>query len=63
MINYTYLPKRTQFINQLKLLAIFGQSRFSSTLDFPTEDIFINKPIPRVRSSSYSGGVIFIDLN
>ena len=36
---------------------------FLPRLDFPTEDIFINKPIPCVHSSSYRGGVILIDLN
>jgi hypothetical protein len=36
---------------------------FLPRLDFPTEDIFINKQIPRVCSLSYRGGVILIDLN
>ena len=58
---FTY--KNTIYQSKLKLLAIFGQSRFLPWLDFPTEDIFINKRIPRVRSSSYRGGVILIDLN
>ena len=58
---FTY--KNTIDQSQLKLLAIFCQSLFSSTVRFPTEDIFINKPIPHVRTSSYRGGVILIDLN
>jgi hypothetical protein len=55
---FTY--KNTIYQSKLKLLAIFG---FLPLLDFPTEDIFINKPILCVRSSSYRGGVILIDLN
>ena len=62
MINYTYLPIRTQFINQ-NYLPFSVTVGFLPRLDFPTEDIFINKPIPRVRSSSYRGGVILIDLS
>ena len=56
---FTY--KNTIYQSKLKLLAIFSQSRFSSTVRFP--DIFINKPIPHMCSSSYSGRVILIDLN
>ena len=64
MLNYTYLPIRTQFINQNSYYQPFSvKVGFLPQLDFPTEDIFINKPIPRVRSSSYRGGVILIDLN
>ena len=63
MINYTYFPIKTQFINQSSNYQPFSVKvgflpRFQ---DLPT-DIFINKPIPRVRSSSYRGGVILIDL-
>jgi hypothetical protein len=38
---FTY--KNTICKSKLKLLAIFGQSRFRPLLDFPTEDIFIKK--------------------
>ena len=64
MINYTYLPIRTQFINQNSNHQPFSvKVGFLPWLDFPTEDIFINKPIQRVCSSSYRGRVILIDLN
>ena len=59
MINYTYLHNlsiKTQIISHFRSMSVLFH-------DFPTEDIFINKPIPRVRSSSYRGGVILIDLN
>jgi hypothetical protein len=42
---FTY--KNTIYQSKLKLLV-----RFLPRLDFPTEDIFINKPIPCVRSSA-----------
>ena len=58
---FTY--KNTIYQSNFKLLAIFGKVGFLPRLDFPTEDIFINKPIPRVCSSSYRGGVILIDLS
>jgi hypothetical protein len=56
---FTY--KNSIYQSKLKLLAIFG---FLPWLDFPTENIFINKQIPCVHnSSSYRGRVILIDLN
>jgi hypothetical protein len=57
---FTY--KNTIYQSKLELLAIFGQSLFSSTV-MVTTYIFINKLIPRVHSSLYRGRVILIDLN
>ena len=55
---------RTLFINQNSNYQPFSvKVGFLPRLDFPTEDIFINKPILRLHSSSYRGGVILIDLN
>ena len=57
---FTY--KNTIYQSKLKLVAIFGQSRFSSTVRFSPENFFISKPILHMHSSSYRGGVILIDL-
>jgi hypothetical protein len=58
---FTY--KNTIYQSKFKLLAVFGQSRFSSTIRFSDRRHFHQQTIPRVRSSAYRGGVILTNLN
>jgi hypothetical protein len=55
---FTY--KNTIYQSKLKLLAIFRQSRFSSTVRFSDRRHFHQQTDS---GASYRGGVILIDLN
>ena len=59
-----YLPIRIQFYqSKLKLLAIFGQSRFPSTVTFFDRRHFYQQTESARAQFIIQGGVILIDLN